>query len=82
MEPRPEHARRVRPDAETAEALVLVKYVGCLHATRQVREAAARAEELGKKLVILVPKGFRPADSLRLLMANNPDLIRIEASGK
>jgi hypothetical protein len=71
-------ACRTRPDAETGEEIVLVKYVACLHATRQVRHLAARAEEASKRLVIVVPKGFRPAASLQLLMANNPDLIRIE----
>jgi hypothetical protein len=68
----------VRPDAETHDALVLVKYCAALHATRQVQQLARRAEELGKKLVLLVPKGFRPTDSLRLFLANNPDLVRIE----
>ncbi len=67
-----------RPDAETDEALVLVKYVGCLHATRQVRDLLERAEAAGKKLVIVVPKGFRPADSLRLLDANHPGVLRFE----
>jgi hypothetical protein len=33
----------------------------------------------GKRLVLLVPRGFRPANSLQLFMANNPDLIHIEA---
>lgn len=70
--------RRARPDAETPEALVLVKYSACLHATRQIRTLAERAEGTGKHLVILVPRGFRPADSLRLFMANHPDLIRLE----
>lgn len=78
MDPAAAPPHRSRPDAETAEALILVKYVGCLHATRQVRQLADRAAALGKQLVIVVPKGFRPADSLRLLMANNPDLIRLE----
>ena len=78
MDPAVGEPHRTRPDAETAEALVLVKYVACLHATRQVRQLAERAAGLGKQLVIVVPKGFRPADSLRLLMANNPDLIRLE----
>lgn len=67
-----------RPDAETERELVLVKYVACLHATRQVRALAERAEATGKQLVLLVPKGFRPASSLQLLMANHPDVIRIE----
>ena len=73
--PRP---RRTRPDAETADALVLVKYAACLHATWQIRTLAERAEAAGKRLVLLVPKGFRPADSLRLFMANHPELIRCE----
>jgi hypothetical protein len=67
-----------RPDAETERELVVVKYVACLHATRQVRALAERAEATGKQLVLLVPKGFRPASSLQLLMANHPDVIRIE----
>ncbi len=67
-----------RPDAETEREIVLVKYVACLHATRQVRELAERAEAGGKQLVLLVPKGFRPASSLQLLMANHPNLLRIE----
>jgi hypothetical protein len=73
-------SRRCRPDGETADALVLVKYVACLHATAQVRQLADRAAREGKRLVILVPKGFRPATSLQLYMANHPDLIRIEKS--
>ena len=75
----PEPARRCRPDAETAAALVLVKYSASLHATRQIRTLAERAEASGKKLVLLVPKGFRPASTLQLFMANHPDLIRLEA---
>ncbi len=67
-----------RPDAENGRELVLVKYAASLHATAQVRRLVARAEAEGKRLVLLVPRGFRPADSLRLLMANHPDLIRIE----
>ncbi len=69
---------RTRADAETAEEIVLVKYAACLHATRQIRRLVERAGETGKHLVLLVPKGFRPATSLQLLIANNPDLIRIE----
>jgi nucleotide-binding universal stress UspA family protein len=70
--------RRARPDAETPEALVLVKYAGALHATRQIRTLAARAEASGKHLVVIVQRGFRPASSLRIFMANHPDLIRLE----
>ena len=76
MEPRPERPRRTRPDAETADALVLVKYSAALHATYQIRTLAERAMREGKRLVLL---GFRPANSLQLLMANNPELIHIEA---
>jgi hypothetical protein len=39
---------------------------------------AERAEAEGKHLVLHVPRGFRPASSLRIFMANHPDLIRIE----
>ncbi len=78
MPTRPGLPRTTRPDAETADALVLVKYAAALHATHQIVQLAERATQAGKHLVLLVPKGFRPADTLRLLMANNPDLIRIE----
>ena len=70
--------QRARPDAETRDALVLVKYAAALHATRQVRTLAERAAAEGKHLVLHVPRGFRPASSLRIFMANNPDLVRIE----
>ncbi len=79
MEPRRQRPRRTRPDAETADALVLVKYAAALHATYQVRTLAERAMREGKRLVLLVPRGFRPANSLQLFMANNPELIHIEA---
>jgi len=74
-QPRP---RRTRPDAETKDEIILVKYAAALHATYQVRALAERAQREGKQLVLLVPRGFRPANSLQLLIANNPDLIRIE----
>jgi hypothetical protein len=70
---------RVRPDAETPDALVVVKYAASLHATRQLRALAARAEREGKRLVLHVPKGFRPAPTLQLFLANHPDLVRIVA---
>ena len=79
MESCPERPCRTRPDAETADALVLVKYAAALHATYQVRTLAERAMREGKRLVLLVPRGFRPASSLQLFMANNPELIQIEA---
>lgn len=70
---------RARPDADTPEALVVVKYAASLHATRQLRALAARAEREGKRLVLHVPKGFRPAKTLQLFVANHPDLVRIVA---
>ena len=69
---------RARPDAETRDALVLVKYAAALHATRQVRALAERAAAEGKHLVLHVPRGFRPASTLRLFMANHPGLVQIE----
>ncbi len=74
----PSTPQRARADAETRDALVLVKYAAALHATWQVRALAERAEAEGKHLVLHVPRGFRPASSLRLYMANHPDLIQIE----
>ena len=55
-----------------------MKYAAALHATQQVRALAERAQAEGKHLVLHVPRGFRPAGSLRLFMANHPDLVRIE----
>ncbi|HVI74391.1 MAG TPA: hypothetical protein VM683_05335 [Anaeromyxobacteraceae bacterium] len=78
MIPSADGARRSRPDAETPDAIVLVKYAASLHATRQIRALADRAEAQGKKLVLLVPRGFRPASTLSLFMANHPDVIRVE----
>ncbi len=75
---RPGLPRTVRPDAETGDALVLVKYAAALHATHQIRRLAAEAEDKGKQLVVIVPKGFRPAGSLQLFLANHPDVVRIE----
>ncbi len=79
MNPGPAAPRGVRADAETADALVLVKYCACLHATRQVRSLAERAEREGKRLVIVVPKGFRKAPSLSVFLGNHPELVQIEA---
>jgi hypothetical protein len=79
MDSRPARPRRARADAETKDEIILVKYAAALHATYQVRTLAERAIHEGKKLVLLVPRGFRPAGSLQLLIANNPELIRIVA---
>jgi hypothetical protein len=78
MDDGPAPPRRTRPDAETKDEIILVKYAAALHATYQIRTLAERAMREGKHLVLLVPRGFRPASSLQLLIANNPDLIRIE----
>ncbi len=67
-----------RPDAETERDIVLVKYAAALHATGQVKALLERARREGKQLVLLVPRGFRPASTLQLLIANDPELIRIE----
>ncbi len=78
MDASPPRPRRTRPDAETKDEIILVKYAAALHATYQVRALADRARREGKQLVLLVPRGFRPANSLQLLLANDPELIRIE----
>jgi hypothetical protein len=78
MDAGPPRPRRARADAETKTEIILVKYSAALHATYQVRTLAERAQKEGKQLVLLVPRGFRPTNSLHLLIANNPEVIRIE----
>lgn len=71
-------ARGTRPDAEIDGKLYLLKNVSILHATYQVRLLAFLAREKGKKLIIRVPKHFKPGPSLKRLMEDNPDLVRVE----
>jgi hypothetical protein len=73
-------ARGSRPDAEIGDKLYLLKKVFVLHATYQVRLLAYRAQQEGRRLVIRVPRGFKPGPSLKALMDEIPGVIRIERS--
>lgn len=67
--------RGSRPDAETAEALHLIKRVTLLRATYQVRLLAFRAAEERKRLVLHVPPDCRFDPGLEQLASKQPGLI-------
>ncbi len=71
-------ARGARPDAETADTIILTKFVRRLRATYQIRMFLFRAVETGKRLVILLPEGARVDRSLRELLRTQPETIRVE----
>ena len=73
-------ARGSRPDAEVANTLYLLKKVKILHATYQVRLLAFRAQRERKQLVIRGPVMLKAGPSLRELMAELKDIIRLERS--
>src|SRR5712691_187171 len=73
-------ARGTRPDAEVGNKLYLLKKVGVLHATYQVRMLAFRAQQERRQLVIRVPPSFQPGQSLADLMADLKGTIRIETT--
>ena len=72
--PNPE-PRGTRPDAETAETIILVKNVGWLRATYQVRLLALRAAGEGRRLVLRVPARCRFDATLLGLCAAMPRVI-------
>lgn len=72
--------RGARADAEVGGKLYLLKKVPVLHATYQVRLLAFRAQQERKQLVLRVPKVFKPAPSLRDLMAELKGTISVEKS--
>jgi hypothetical protein len=61
-----------RPDAETPEALYLIKPVSQLRATYQIRLLAFAASQRGRRLILTVPKACRFAPDLEALMARWP----------
>jgi hypothetical protein len=67
--------RGARPDAETAGEIILVKNVGCLRATYQVRLLALRAAAEGRRLVLRVPARCRFDGALLGLSAALPRVI-------
>jgi hypothetical protein len=71
-------ARGTRPDAETADAIVLIKNVSALRATYQIRLLAYKAGQTGKKLILLVPASCRFDPGLQTLIDSMPQSIRRE----
>lgn len=75
---RHQRLRGSRADAEVDDRIYLLKKVGRLRATYQVRLLAYRAQKERKILVIRVPSVFEAAPSLSALIQENPGLILIE----
>ncbi len=70
--------RGARADAENAREILLAKKVSTLRATYQVRLLTYLAQRRGKRLVLLVPRGFSPEPSLRALITKTGAVIGIE----
>ncbi|EEF59769.1 hypothetical protein Cflav_PD2590 [Pedosphaera parvula Ellin514] len=70
--------RAAFPDAQSRDEIYLFKNVATLRATYQVRLLTFLASETGRKLVIDVPKHFKPHASLARLMKECPKALRIE----
>jgi hypothetical protein len=71
-------ARGAFPDAQKNAEIYLFKKVSTLRATYQIRLLTYLASESGKKLIIDVPKHFKPHPSLTRLMEEFPKSIKIE----
>jgi len=70
--------RGALPDAVTDDAVYVFKHVSTLRATYQVRLLTYLAASTKKKLILRVPRGFKPAPSLLALMEKAPGVIVIE----
>jgi len=70
--------RGVLSDAETANEIVVIKYVSMLRATYQIRLLAFKAYDTGKKLVLTVRKDCQIHPTLRELSERLPMNIRIK----
>jgi len=66
--------RGARADAETDDAIILIKKVAELRATYQIRLLAYRASQIGKTLVIEVPKECTIHRSLQNLLHRTQDV--------
>jgi hypothetical protein len=71
-------ARGTRPDAEKGDRFYLFKNVTSLAATYQIRLLTFLAVQQQKKLIIRVPKVCKAKESLRRLMADCPQVVKIE----
>lgn len=76
--PFPAIPRGVRPDAETADRIYLIKIVPELRATQQIRLLAAMAALSHKQLVLVTPASCRLGQDLAELMQDHPESIRRE----
>lgn len=70
-------ARGTLPDALKEDRIFLFKKVSTLRATYQIRLLTFLASEAGKKLIVNVPKHFKPHSSLTIFMKEFPKTIRI-----
>ena len=73
--------RGTRADAESADEILLIKNVSLLRATYQIRLLAFKAVQTRKTLVITVPKRCEIHPSLRDLMSQVPEKIRLRRRG-
>lgn len=77
-DPRPRSPRGTRPDAERPGEFLVVKNVGVLGATYQMRLLIFLASQRGYHVVLRVPHHFTPAPSLSALLEQHPGVVRIE----
>jgi hypothetical protein len=78
QEPAPRRSRGARADAESPEAIYLIKHVSSLRATHQIRLLALKAVESGKDLVLMVPRTCRFDPSLEALCLATSGAVRRE----
>jgi len=78
QEPASRLPRGARADAESPEAIYLIKHASSLRATYQIRLLALKAVESGKDLVLMVPRTCRFDPSLEALCLGTSGTIRRE----
>jgi hypothetical protein len=70
--------RGSRPDAETLDKIYLIKNVSVLRATYQVKLLTFKAVEIGKKLILKVPKECQFDASLKELIKATEKTVQRE----
>jgi hypothetical protein len=71
-------ARGTRPDGERRGEYLLIKNVGTLRATYQIRLLVFLALQRGYRITLRVPNYFKPAPSLARLLKEHPGVVKIE----
>lgn len=66
------------PDAEVGNKLYLIKNVGQMQLTYQIKMLAYLARNQGKKVVVQLPKQAVVHPSLREFVRNSGGLVKIE----